>query len=67
MSQIGLALPIILLYEISILSARLIEKKRAEAAGVEEEDWDDDDDGDADADGGAVVKTPGDAGKDESA
>jgi len=67
LSQIGLALPIILLYEISILSARLIEKKRAEAAGVEEEDWDDDDDGDADADGGAVVKTPGDAGKDESA
>lgn len=30
-SQLGLAIPIILLYEISILCARLVEKKRAEA------------------------------------
>ena len=29
-SQIGLAVPTLLLYELSILSARLIEKKRAE-------------------------------------
>ncbi len=30
-SQLGLAIPIILLYEISILCARLVEKKRKEA------------------------------------
>ena len=30
-SQIGLAVPLILLYEISILGARMVEKKRAEA------------------------------------
>ena len=70
LSQVGLALPIILLYEISIISARLIERKRAEAAGIEEEDWDDDDDGgdgDADDDDGAVAAPPGDAGKDGDA
>jgi sec-independent protein translocase protein TatC len=72
LSQIGLALPIILLYEVSIISARLIEKKRAETAGIEDEDWDDDDDdndndnGDADEDDGAVADTPGDTGKDEN-
>ena len=59
LSQIGLALPIILLYEISIISARLIERKRAEAAGTEEEEWDDDDEGDA-MDDGAVAGVPGD-------
>jgi sec-independent protein translocase protein TatC len=37
LSQIGLALPIILLYEISILSAKLVEKKRAEREAEEEE------------------------------
>lgn len=37
MSQIGLALPTILLYEISIYAARLIEKKRAAEKGAEEE------------------------------
>ena len=36
-SQIGLALPLILLYEISILGARMIEKKRAENNGAEGE------------------------------
>lgn len=41
-SQIGLALPTILLYEISIISVRMIEKKRAE----NEDDADDDDDPD---------------------
>jgi len=49
LSQIGLALPIIFLYEVSILCARLIEKKRVEA-GLDEEDWDDDDE-DEDVDG----------------
>jgi sec-independent protein translocase protein TatC len=36
MSQIGLALPTILLYEISILSARMIEKKRDQQAAQAE-------------------------------
>ena len=40
-SQVGLAIPIILLYEISIIGARMIEKKRAERAG--EDDLDDTD------------------------
>ena len=30
LSQIGLAIPTIILYEISIITARMIEKKRAE-------------------------------------
>ncbi len=45
-SQIGLALPIIFLYEISIISVRIIEKNR----GDEEKDADDDDDDDDDGD-----------------
>nr|WP_304363672.1 twin-arginine translocase subunit TatC [Jiella sp. LLJ827] len=36
LSQIGLALPTILLYEISILAARMIEKKRAEERAARE-------------------------------
>lgn len=43
-SQIGLAIPIIILYEISIIGARMIEKKRARNA-----ENDDLDDGDADS------------------
>ena len=43
-SQIGLALPTILLYEISIICVRMIEKKRGDVGG---EDDDDDDLGDA--------------------
>jgi len=39
-SQIGLAIPIIILYEVSIIGARMIEKKRARNAG--DEDLDDD-------------------------
>lgn len=49
LSQLGLAIPIIGLYEISILCARLIERKR----GDEEEDYDDDGDEDGDEDDGA--------------
>lgn len=45
LSQIGLALPIIVLYEISIWCARFVEKKRAERE--QEDDPDDDDDDDA--------------------
>jgi len=41
-SQIGLALPTMLLYEISIISVRIIEKKRGDA----KEDDDEDDEGD---------------------
>ncbi len=48
-SQIGLAIPIIILYEISIIGARMIEKKRAKNAA--EEDLDDDPDDDPDGDG----------------
>jgi sec-independent protein translocase protein TatC len=40
-SQIGLALPTILLYEISIICVRMIEKKRGDVEG--EDDGDDDD------------------------
>lgn len=37
-SQIGLAIPIILLYEVSIIGARMIEKKRARAYDDEDSD-----------------------------
>lgn len=59
LSQIGLALPIILLYEISIISARMVEKKRIAAGAIDDPDeWDDDEDDEADGteraeDGGA--------------
>lgn len=51
LSQLALAIPIIVLYEISIVAARLIErkKKKAEADAADEEDDDGDD--------GALVKT----------
>ncbi|MBK18865.1 MAG: twin-arginine translocase subunit TatC [Rhodospirillaceae bacterium] len=38
-SQIGLAIPIILLYEVSIFGARIIERRREERAAMDEE-WD---------------------------
>jgi sec-independent protein translocase protein TatC len=50
LSQISLAVPIIILYEISILMAKMVEKKRAEAAAEDdfnldgEDDFDDEDD-----------------------
>ncbi|MBT5264507.1 MAG: twin-arginine translocase subunit TatC [Rhodospirillaceae bacterium] len=47
-SQVLLAFPIIILYEISIVCARYIEKNRAKEAGEDEDDWDDDDDDDDD-------------------
>ena len=34
-SQVGLAMPILLLYEISILMVRMVERKRAEAEAAE--------------------------------
>jgi sec-independent protein translocase protein TatC len=51
-SQIGLAVPILLLYEISILCVRLVEKKLGEDAQPDEEPdpSDGDDDGDDDID-----------------
>jgi sec-independent protein translocase protein TatC len=51
LSQIGLALPIIFLYEVSIISARMVEKKRIESGAIDDPDeWDDDDDdGDSDS------------------
>lgn len=47
-SQIGLAIPIIILYEVSIIGARMIEKKRAKNAA--DDDLDDDGDTDPEAD-----------------
>ena len=35
-SQLGLALPVLLLYQISIYSARLVERKRAEREAAED-------------------------------
>src|SRR5918996_62991 len=35
-SQIGLAIPILLLYEISIIAVRIVERRRAEAEAAEE-------------------------------
>jgi sec-independent protein translocase protein TatC len=48
-SQIGLAIPIILLYEVSIIGARMIERKRRQEA--EDLDADDPDAGDSGVDG----------------
>ena len=45
-SQIGLALPTILLYEISIFSVVLIERRRRQAGVLDDEEEDDDDDDD---------------------
>ncbi len=45
-TQIGLAIPILLLYELSIISARLVEKRRAEADAEADADPDDEDDDD---------------------
>lgn len=54
MSQIGLGVPIYLLYEVSIILVRLAEKRRAEREAAEEDDfladaddWDDDPDHEA--------------------
>jgi len=50
LSQISLAVPIIILYEISIIMAKMVEKKRAKAAAEDdfnldgEDDFDDEDD-----------------------
>jgi sec-independent protein translocase protein TatC len=46
LSQVGLALPIIVLYEISIWSARLVERKRQEREEADDEDSEDDDEED---------------------
>ncbi|MEE8444424.1 MAG: twin-arginine translocase subunit TatC [Alphaproteobacteria bacterium] len=54
LSQIGLALPIIFLYEISIICARLIEKKRGDDEELDDDDDDDDTDEEDDPDGTAI-------------
>jgi sec-independent protein translocase protein TatC len=43
LSQLSLAIPIIILYEISILMAKMVEKKRAEKEGEDDLDLGDDD------------------------
>jgi len=50
-SQIGLALPTILLYEISIVAVQMVEKKRAEDNPDAYDDDDDDEDEDTEEDG----------------
>jgi sec-independent protein translocase protein TatC len=53
LSQLSLAIPIIILYEISIIMAKMVEKKRAEREGADDLDLGDDDleaDGDGDGD-----------------
>ncbi|WP_296993700.1 twin-arginine translocase subunit TatC [Thalassospira sp. UBA1131] len=61
-SQIGLGIPIIILYEISIIMARISERKRAKAAADDDADEDDetdsdDDDVEAEAATGTAVAT----------
>lgn len=61
LSQIGLALPIILLYEISIISARMVEKSRIKSGAIDDPDeWDDDEDDDEDDDADDDGAGPGD-------
>jgi len=57
LSMIGLALPLCVLYGISIWSCRLVERQRAarrKASGLDDDDLPDDDD-DEDGPGGAVA------------
>jgi len=56
-SQVGLAVPLLLLYEGSILSCRLVEKRRAQRQD-EEDDADEEDDDDGDDDGGPDDRGP---------
>ncbi|MBI4185200.1 MAG: twin-arginine translocase subunit TatC [Proteobacteria bacterium] len=61
-TQVGLAIPILALYEISIWSVRLVEKRRREALGEEEDKDDDDLDNDGPDAGGESKDEGGDAG-----
>ena len=54
LSQLSLAVPIIILYEISIIMARMVEKKRAEREAEDDDDFSVDDDEDEDGDDGAT-------------
>lgn len=54
-SQVGLGIPIIILYEISIIMARISERKRAKKAAAEEDEEDDEDGEEAEASGTAVA------------
>ncbi|GAB4393412.1 MAG: twin-arginine translocase subunit TatC [Kiloniellaceae bacterium] len=58
LSQLSLAIPIVLLYEISIIMAKMVEKKRAQADG--EDDFGDDDLEDFDEDGEGEQTKAGD-------
>ena len=64
LSQISLAVPIILLYEISILAVRRMEKKRAKAEAAAESG--DDPDGGGDNDGDSPASPPDDAGGEDT-
>ncbi|GAB4367523.1 MAG: twin-arginine translocase subunit TatC [Kiloniellaceae bacterium] len=53
LSQLSLAVPIVILYEISIIMARMVERKRAKADGEDDLDLDDDDE---DGNGGGTSR-----------
>jgi len=55
LSQLSLAVPIIVLYEISILMARLVERKKAAAEAENEDDETEEPDGSDDGAGGAIT------------
>lgn len=57
-SQVGLGIPIIILYEISIIMARISERKRAESLDDDEDDEDDDEDSEQSS--GSAVQKSGD-------
>ena len=56
LSQLSLAVPIVILYEISIIMARMVEKKRASAEDDDDLDFGDDDEDEGDGDGGGASR-----------
>ena len=56
LSQLSLAVPIVILYEISIIMARMVEKKRAAAEDDDDLDFGDDDEDDGDGGGGGASR-----------
>jgi sec-independent protein translocase protein TatC len=57
-SQIGLALPTMVLYEISIISVRIVEKKRGDLDEEEDDEDEADEDDDEEADGAEDPASP---------
>ncbi|MBX2830778.1 MAG: twin-arginine translocase subunit TatC [Rhodospirillales bacterium] len=59
-SQVGLGIPIIILYEISIIMARFSERKRAKRKAEEDDDEDEDESDDAETSSATAVATSDD-------